>query len=239
MSRHSFVFATLAIVQAGAIPASHAETGWSGKSEAGAVITSGNSETQSGNGKFDAAYELERWKHSFGVAALVAKDDTGTNAERYEGRGQSDYKWSENTFFFAALRYEDDHYTGFDYQATLTAGVGRQFIDNETTKFTGQLGAGYRRISVLPDLEESGQAIARGDLNFEHAFTENTRLLEKFLVEAGSDNTSLQNELSLQVNMSKTLALAVGYAVRHNTDPPLGQEKTDTVSTVNLVHAFD
>jgi putative salt-induced outer membrane protein len=239
MRKRIVVFATLTLVHAGAIPASHAEPGWSGKSEAGAVITSGNSETQSGNAKFDTAYELERWKHSFGVSGLVAKDDTGTNAERYEGRAQSDYQWTGKTYAFAALRYEDDHYTGFDYQATLTTGLGRKFIDNETTKFTGQLGAGYRRISVLPDFEESGQAIARGDINFEHALTGTTKVLEKFLVEAGSDNTFLQNELSLQVNMSRTLALAVGYAVRHNTDPPIGQEETDTVSTINLVHAFD
>jgi len=238
MPRTIVVFATLAVINAGSISASQAEPGWSGKSEVGAVITSGNSETQSGNAKFDTAYELERWKHSFGVAALVAKDDSGTNAERYEGRAQSDYQWTEKTFAFAALRYEDDHYTGFDYQATLTAGLGRKFIDTETTKLTGQLGAGYRRISVL-SVDGSGQAIARGDINFEHALTETTRILEKFLVEAGSYNTFLQNELSLQVNMSRTLALAVGYAVRHNTDPPLGQRKTDTVSTINLVHAFD
>ena len=233
-------FAVIAIlVCVGATSASYAAEGWSGKSEVGAVITSGNSETQSGNARFDTALELERWKHAFGIAALVAKDDTGTNAERYEGRFQSDYQWTGNTFAFAALRYEDDHYTGFDYQATLTAGVGRKFIDTGTTKFSGQIGAGYRRISVLPDFEESGQAIARGDIDFEHAFTETTRILEKFLVESGSDNTFLQNELSLQVKMSATLALAVGYAVRHNTDPPIGQEETDTVSTINLVHAFD
>ena len=32
------------------------------------------------------------------------------------------------------------------------------------------------------------------------------------------------------------LALAVGYSVRHNTDPPVGFEKTDTLTTINLVY---
>jgi putative salt-induced outer membrane protein len=214
------------------------DAGWSGKSEAGMVITTGNSETKSGNARFEAAYELDRWKHGFGVAALVAQDDTGTNAERYEARFQSDYKLTEQTFLFGALRYEDDHFTGFDYQATATAGVGRKFIDSETTKLIGQLGAGYRQLSVLPEKESEGQAIARGDVNFEHAFNESTKVIDKFLVEGGSDNSFVQNELSLQVTMTKTLALAVGYTVRHNTDPPSGLEKTDTVTTVNLVHQF-
>jgi putative salt-induced outer membrane protein YdiY len=36
--------------------------------------------------------------------------------------------------------------------------------------------------------------------------------------------------------MMERLALAVGYAVRHNTDPPAGFEKTDTLTTINLVY---
>jgi putative salt-induced outer membrane protein len=38
------------------------------------------------------------------------------------------------------------------------------------------------------------------------------------------------------VKMSDKLALAVGYAVRHNTDPPPAFKKTDTLTTVNLVY---
>jgi putative salt-induced outer membrane protein YdiY len=38
--------------------------------------------------------------------------------------------------------------------------------------------------------------------------------------------------------MTSTLALSVAYAVRHNTDPPKGLEKTDQLTTVNLVYAI-
>lgn len=107
MGTHAFAAVIVATLLA--VPA-HADEGWRGKSEVGAVFASGNSETQSGNAKFDTAYERDKWKHAFGVAALVAKDDTGTNAERYEGHFQSDYKLSDENFLFGALRYEDDHY---------------------------------------------------------------------------------------------------------------------------------
>jgi putative salt-induced outer membrane protein len=36
--------------------------------------------------------------------------------------------------------------------------------------------------------------------------------------------------------MTDVLALAVGFSVRHNTDPPVGFEETDTLMTVNLVY---
>jgi putative salt-induced outer membrane protein YdiY len=38
--------------------------------------------------------------------------------------------------------------------------------------------------------------------------------------------------------MTDTLALSLALDVRHNTDPPAGLEKTDTLTTVNLVYAF-
>ena len=61
-------------------------------------------------------------------------------------------------------------------------------------------------------------------------------LLDKFLVESGSDNTFVQNDIGIQVQINETLALAAAYSVRHNTDPPLGFEKTDTLTTLNLVY---
>jgi putative salt-induced outer membrane protein len=51
-----------------------------------------------------------------------------------------------------------------------------------------------------------------------------------------SDNNFLQNELGVAVKVSDRLALSLGYALRHNTDPPAGFRKTDTLSTVNLVY---
>jgi putative salt-induced outer membrane protein len=38
------------------------------------------------------------------------------------------------------------------------------------------------------------------------------------------------------VKINTVLALALGYTVRHNTDPPVGFEKTDTLTTINLVY---
>ena len=52
----------------------------------------------------------------------------------------------------------------------------------------------------------------------------------------GSSNTSVADDIALQVNMSEVLALAVGLGVRYNSDPPPLAESTDTLFTVNLVY---
>lgn len=46
----------------------------------------------------------------------------------------------------------------------------------------------------------------------------------------------LQNEIGVTVKVLNRIALSLAYGIRHNTDPPLGFRKTDTLSTVNLVY---
>jgi len=228
-----------------AISPAHAD--WSGKGEAGLVIATGNTETKTANAKLLFASEVDKWKHQFGGAALYATSDPdGTTANRWELFEESDYNFSPRTFWFGAARYEDDEFSGFEYQAILSTGIGRKFIDTDITKFVGTAGVGYKRFETRDAFDDAGvliepgasesEAVFRGTLDYDHKLTATSSLIDKFVVEAGSNNTFLQNDIALQVKMTNVLALAVGYSVRHNTDPPVGFEKTDTLTTINLVY---
>lgn len=238
--------ATLLLPLFGLSPA-HAD--WSGKGEAGLVIATGNTETKTANAKLLLANEVDKWKHQFGGAALYASSDPeGTTAQRWEAFEQSDYNFSPRTFWLGAARYEDDEFSGFEYQAVLSTGIGRKFIDTDITKFVGTAGVGYKRFETRDAFDDAGvllepgasdsEVVFRGTLDYDHKLTATSSLLDKFVVEAGSDNTFVQNDIALQVKMTNVLALAVGYSVRHNTDPPVGFEKTDTLTTINLVYEF-
>jgi putative salt-induced outer membrane protein len=244
---HSFVKAALSLVAFLAVVPAQAE--WKGQGEAGIVFARGNSDTDTVNVKLGMATEIDKWKHGFGIAALRAANDGDKTAERYEAKWQSDYKFTDRDYWWGGVRYEDDRFSGFDYQATATTGYGRKFIDTEKTKFVGEVGLGYRRLAtqdvvqVGPPLvftpgTTEGDAIARGFLGYESALTDTTKVINKFTVEAGSDNTFASNELALQVKMSEAFALSLGLGVRYNTDPPPGLKSTDTLTTVNLVYAF-
>ena len=60
--------------------------------------------------------------------------------------------------------------------------------------------------------------------------------MDRFLIESGSDNTYIQNDLGLEVTIKGSLGLRVGYQVRHNTDVTPGLEKTDTLTTLGLIY---
>lgn len=230
-----------------AISPAHAD--WSGKGEAGLVIATGNTETKTANAKLLLVNEIDKWKHQFGGAALYTNSDPeGTTAQRWEAFEQSDYNFSPRTFWFGAARYEDDEFSGFEYQATLSTGLGHKFVDTDITKFVGTAGVGYKSFATRDSFDDAGvllergesdrEVIFRGTLDYDHKLTATSSILDKFVVEAGADNTFVQNDIALQVKMTDVLALAVGYSVRHNTDPPEGFEKTDTLTTINLVYEF-
>jgi putative salt-induced outer membrane protein len=86
-------------------------------------------------------------------------------------------------------------------------------------------------IGSAPDV-----TIVRGDMGFEHQLTDTTKIVDRFLIESGSDNTYVQNDLGLEVTVSGALGLRLGYQVRHNTDVLPGVEKTDTLATVGLIY---
>ncbi|MEJ1962004.1 MAG: DUF481 domain-containing protein [Gammaproteobacteria bacterium] len=226
---------------------SEAHADWTGKGEAGVALSSGNTDTKNGNLKLELASTVEQWKHAFGAAAVYASSDSVTTGRRWELSEQSDYNFSAKSFWFGSARYEDDHFSGFEYQTTVSTGVGRHFIDTERTKLTGSAGVGYKFFETRDTYDDTGtvllkqgesdnEGVFRGTLDYSHSLTDTTKLLDKFLVESGTENTFIQNDLGIQVKVTDVLALAAAYSVRYNTDPPAGFGKSDTLTTLNLVY---
>jgi putative salt-induced outer membrane protein YdiY len=231
-----------------AIPAAQAQ-GWTGKAELGILFADGNTESKSANSKIDFTHEGVDWKNAIFVSALYGENAEFANAERYELKYQADYKITDKLSWFLALRGEQDRFSGFAYQATASTGATFTVIDNADTKFDLSLGAGYKRFQPQTLIEtDAGEVIdrIRGEddddpvatlsSNYEHALSPNTKITNKFLTEAGTENTSVQNDLALQVAMFEAFALSVGIGVRYNSDPPPLAESTDTLFTVNLVY---
>ena len=238
------MIAALALLGLPGVPALTAES--SGRGEIGAVLATGNTTSRSGNVKLSVDFATGQWSHKAGFAAVYVSNDNDTTAQRWEVFEQSSYQFSPRTFSFGGVRFEDDRFSGFAYQATVSTGLGRKFIDTEPTQLSAQLGAGYKTsetrltfdpltgATILP-LRESAIA-AIGNAEWRHALNATTALRDKLTIEATQDNTFMQNEIGLEVKMMVKLALAVSFAVRHNTDPPEAFKKTDTLTTVNIVY---
>lgn len=228
--------------------------GWDGTGEAGYVSSSGNSRSDSANAKLHFTFEDDDWKHEFGASGfrqrgeVVELADPGdpdssqrvlkVSANRYELGGSTARKLDERNRLYTSLRYENDDFAPYDYQATVSVGWGHQLIDNDRTELYLEAGPGYKRTKDAVTEESDGSFIGRGKAEFETRITDNTSIVDTVLVESGRDNTFAQNDLGVKVAMNDRFAIKAGLQHRHNTDVPATRKKTDRLTTVNLVYDF-
>ncbi len=220
------------------------------KAQAGYVSSHGDTNAQTANLKLSVIYTVADWKHDLELAGLYGKSNDIVSAERLVAGWQSNYNFSPRMFVFGALDYNDDKFSGFQYQETVSTGLGYSIIKLADATLDAQVGVGYRRLrpetlDPLPDgdytrtpLPEESGTVATATIKGSYAFNSVTKLTDVLATQSGSDNTMVQNDLNLQVNMSKALAITAGYEVIHNTSPPAGLTKTDTLVTFNLAYTF-
>lgn len=237
----------------GAPPPPPPQDTWIGKGQFGFLDSHGNSDAESLNGDIDMLRYDGPWKNDFDVNGLYGKNAGIVAAERLIALEQTNYTLSGDLFAFGGFRGEHDLFDGFQYQASVTTGLGYKMIDSKDTKLTVQIGAGYRQLRpeeitynangdgevtsrTLQDRTRSG--IGTAGVDFLQNFTPTTTLTNKFLVESGPGNTMMQDNIAVAVKMSTKLALSVGYGITNNSSPPPPLKKLDTVATVNLVFAF-
>lgn len=221
-----------------------AENGWTGAGELGLALSRGNSDNESLNAKLGLNFEEEAWKHSLGFAALrqkgesAASDELELTANRYELSGSSAWTWDQRRYVIGSLRYENDDFAPYEYQAIGAIGLGWYVIKEEATEWLIEGGPGYRRFKDVATGETDGEGVLRAKMAYKHAFNDNTSFENVLLVESGSDNTFAQNNVGVSVKMNAKLALKAGLEIRHNTDVAPGLEKTDRLFTTNLVYSF-
>ena len=230
--------------------AAHSQDAWSTRNEIGFVAAHGNSDAETANAKIEVVREINKWKYTLATTGLYGKSAGTTTAQHVDGRFQTDHAFSERAFWFGAVRYEDDRFSGFDYQTTVTTGLGRKFLDSDTAKLSIQVGTGYR--ALRPELivrdpvtgavtarvlgERDNDVVVNGALSYSYAINDHTKVLDSLLTESGRANTLTRNDLSLEVKMIRTLAVSLGVSVRRNSAPQPGLKTTDTLTTVNLVY---
>jgi putative salt-induced outer membrane protein len=255
MSRHAIVLrcGLGAMLIAGSLArADDIPPGWSGKGQLGYVMSRGNSDTDAANAKIEVNLLRNDWKHNLLLDGLYGRSAGIASAERWDARLQSNYTFTPRWFAFGALSYENDRFSGFQYQATGSGGLGLKLFDSERTRLSLQAGVGYRslRPEIVTKDPETGAVIGRTPLGTDtevvattgldlmHQFNASTKVTDKLSSESGSTNTSVRNDLALEVKMSKKLSLAAGFSVLENTNPPIGVKQTDTITTLNVVYAF-
>lgn len=215
------------------------ELGWSGVGELGYVKTSGNTDSSALNVRLEFIRTTENWRYRFAGTALTTSEDGSKDNERYTAEAQADRKLGEKGYLFGVYRYDADKFGSYDPSQTATIGYGHELMKSEKHVMKGEIGVGYRKLDERISGESDSDVILRLLLDDAWQVFKTTSWTNRLLIETGSNNTFTQWNTGLTVSMTDAFALKLGFELRNNSDiPPGDTEKTDTITSVNLVYNF-
>lgn len=209
-----------------------------GEGGLGMTVNRGNTENESLNAKLRLVYEVARWQHQFSIDARKTTENETTIGERYLFTEKTDYDISERTYAFGAFRYDDDRFSGFQYQSSLTTGIGWHVIDSDKTKLDLEVGAGHKESKLRNDSMVEEETIGRLGEHYETRLSESTRVIQDLLVESGNKQTTTEFNTALNVAMNSHLALQLSFGIKRTSNPPPGLEDTDSITSINLIYNF-
>jgi putative salt-induced outer membrane protein len=215
-----------------------AESPWDASAELGYVNTSGNTNTETLVFKADAAYEIEKWKHQAHFETLQTTTDDETTADKLFVTAQSDYKFTPRDYFFGNVSYEDDKFSGFEYQAKLNIGYGRKVLVLEKHKLDMEVGPGYRNFKVDNASDSQDEYLARLAAKYKWLISDNSEFRQDLFAEFGEDQDEYRSVTSLKSNINKVLAMKLSYIVKYLDVVPAGNDNYDRETSVTLVYTF-
>lgn len=217
---------------------SNAEGKWSGKANAGLVVSTGNAKNSNLNLGLNVNYDKQRWRHAIAASTYFAENNGAQTAERYALSHKVDYSTSANGFVFNFLSYDSDEFATIDSRIADVVGYGRNLISTDKHNLEAEVGVGYRQTKFTGNVPDSEEAVGHLGLNYSGKLTPTTTLTENVLVQGGSDNVFTESITGLNLKMTEKLSLGLSYTIRNNSDAPAGIEKTDTVTSINLIAGF-
>jgi putative salt-induced outer membrane protein len=224
-----------AALMLGATPAAAA---WRGEAGAGLLTTSGNSESESVNGKFQLDWTHEVWKNSFTGTAINSGDEEGRTAERYTLGNKLDWNFTPNDYLFGAVDWEKDLFGGFRERTAETAGYGRHILRGPVHVLDAEIGAGARQTEEQDTGDRENELIGRFGGKYEWKISETSAFSQKLKVEHGRENTFSEALSELKLSIIGNLFASISFTARNNSEVPPDTKKTDTFTAVNLSYAF-
>ncbi|MFC6439013.1 YdiY family protein [Bowmanella sp. JS7-9] len=210
--------------------------------ELGVIVTTGNTETSTIKAKINAHQELEQWSNDYIAEGLYRRDGNADEEKVKDQKvfvsAQGSYKLENpNHRLFAYASYEDNRFSGYDYQGTLAGGWGQQLWKDESSSFNYSIGPGYSFAKTDSGESQNG-LIVRGAADYQWKISDTSTFRQLLSTEVGQDNTKSKSETSLTAKINGSLAMKVTLTLNHNSQVAEDKENLDTETAVTLVYTF-
>lgn len=227
----AFVFSCHAFAQ---------EKPFTGEAEAGAIVVSGNNDSESYNAKAKTTYTVEKNVYSAFGRYLKTNSLGIESALNWEAGLRYERELTDYFSLYVGHKVESDVFNGYLQRNSSDIGA-KYFIEkNDVTNWFAE--AGYRFQETNPTAGETTRD-SMGRIYSEYNRVVSETLSFKYWAEflpnfTEADAYLANTEASLNVMLNSVFSLKIGYLLQYQNQVPAGTEYTTTTTTMNLVAKF-
>lgn len=221
-----------------------ADPKWGGEANLAYVNSEGNTQSTNLDFRGKAERKSSLWNSLLKLEAsnetVDREEGSGIDrvAEEYFASGKGEYNLSEKSYLYGLLEYTVDKFSGYNYDAVLTAGIGRNFLDTDTQELSGDIGVGYRQSELEdPELLEE-DAVLRLAATYKWKISDSATFEEEFSTELGELKNVTKSFTRLRLKINGSLSASFAYEIEHVSDVPPDVKNSDRKTLVGLVYEF-
>ncbi|WP_114326229.1 DUF481 domain-containing protein [Candidatus Colwellia aromaticivorans] len=228
-----------------------------GSAELGFLYKTGNTQSADIKTGIDLRFEQSRWLSLINIDLLIKKadvadKDTGdshfkTTDKKWTIASQTNYSLdsSEKHYIYGNVWYEENDFSGFINQSSVSTGWGRHWYRTNEASLWGDIGPGYKRDQLKVTDKEPTHTIASWIIQAQALYIrklgEHVELKQYVSVKQAiktGENSIYKGETSITTKLISTLQLKFTFTVNYNTDIEDDKKNLDTQTAVTLVYSF-
>ena len=211
--------------------------GWKGQGQAGASISTGNTQNKGLALGLNLNRDGLKWRHTILATVDYARDQGVTTKQRYYASYEANYKFNDRLYVLGLGSWERDRFAGFDRRFSETVGVGYSVIRTPEMTLNVEAGPALRQTRYITGLSENKFA-ARTAADYAWTIAPGMLFTENATYYGQSGDATITSTTALTFKLRGALSVQASFLATHETNPPLGLDKTDTTSRMTLVYGF-
>jgi len=225
--------------------------------ELGFLYKTGNTKSADINAGVSVKYEKDQWLSTLDFDILAKKTEKTVDGSDKLSLTTTEQKWTVDSktnytldttsknYMYGNVFYEDNRFTSYDSQSSVSAGWGRNWYKTEKASFFADIGPGFKRdVTKASDIMPSetntslivqAQALYLRQINSHVEFKQT--LSAKIATQSG-ENSTYKADSSITTKLIETLQLKFTVTLDYNSKVDVDKEKLDTQTSVTLVYSF-
>ena len=183
--------------------------------ELGFLYKTGNTKSADVKAGFNLKHEKDKWRTSVAFNILAKKTETEDDAGNKEFES-TDNKWDilaqtnytidevSKSYLYGNLAHEQDKFSGFESQSSLSAGWGRNWYETKTSSFFADIGPGIKYDVTRATGDSSTNMIIQAQALYKHKFNEYVEFKQFFVARQATksdENSAYKSETSVTAKL--------------------------------------